>query len=648
MCGIFCYLGSDNGVDIVIDGLSKLEYRGYDSAGIAAPSSLARTTENNSPFARLRKLGKISELKEALSQATLEGQEEVRLLRKAQILIAHTRWATHGKPSTVNAHPHCSPQGRVCLVHNGIIENFQLLRQQLQQQQEIDQPLQYQSGTDTEVLAALLDHSLRNMNGRHDLVLKNLSDETLQGSYAIAYLYQAEKNSEPELVVYCKDSPLILAEGKGSEKPTWLVSSDVQALCGKAEKVMHLREGEIAIFKADQRPVFLKNSGEKISDEQISTRFLPLIDQTQESFLGSYKHYMRKEIDQQPEVFESILRKRVNESYATAMFPELDQDKSFFGQFSRVQILACGSSWHAGLIASSLLQDWARVPVDVEISSEFRYKNPIVSPRTLVIAISQSGETADTLAAINELKAKDAYVLGLCNVPGSSLDRIADAVIPIDCGPEVSVASTKAFTAQILILTLIALKMGRERDLEKDKASAIIKALKKIPSQVQEILDQEGSIKGLAQHYAHYKNFFFIGRRYMYPVALEGALKLKEISYINANGYAAGELKHGPISLIHPDCPTLAFFSNEQVFQKTLSNVMEIKARGGKVLAVTHQKDHDLESVVDHVFIHPKSLDPLMPILTTVFTQLFSYHVAGQLQLEIDRPRNLAKSVTVE
>lgn len=644
MCGIFCYCGEGKGVETILDGLSRLEYRGYDSAGIACPQK-SDLSENSSLFTCVRKVGKITALQNALQNPKKEKALDIDLLQKAQMLIGHTRWATHGSPSTNNAHPHCSPQGRVCLVHNGIIENFQSLRLLIEEEraQEKRPSLVYKSGTDTEVLSALLDHSLEQMQGRHDQVLLKLSEDVLQGSYAIAYLYQREDSEEPELVVYCKDSPLILAKGIGFHAPTWLVSSDMQALAGKAEKVMHLKEGEFAILQSGRTPKIFKVSG-----EEIPARLTSFDNTSEECLLGSYSHYMRKEIDQQPAALERILNKRINEGYATALFPEVGQDKPFFGQFSRVQILACGSSWHAGLIASSLLQDWARIPVDVEISSEFRYKNPIVSPKTLVIAISQSGETADTLAAINELKAKDAYVLGLCNVKSSSLGRIADAVIPIDCGPEVSVASTKAFTAQILILTLIALKMGRERDLEKDKANEIIQALKKIPAQVKAIVEQEATIIQLAKHYASYQSFFFIGRRYMYPVALEGALKLKEISYINANGYAAGELKHGPISLIHPNCPTLAFFANKQVYQKTLSNVMEIKARGGKVLAVTYKNDSDLSSVVDHCFVHPESLDPLMPILSTVFTQLFSYHVAKELNLEIDRPRNLAKSVTVE
>lgn len=656
MCGIFSIYCPKSALETLIESLKKLEYRGYDSSGVATFSLKGRASQEGvlgqgegkqDDFALIRRVGKISMLEEALSDPREEEQELIARLQGAKVLISHTRWATHGEPSEANAHPHRSPQGRICLVHNGIIENYQQLKERIDQERakEGREPLNYASGTDTEVLAAWIDHRLSQKREEGDIARLFSLQEELQGAFAFVLL---DLERPGEMVACSRGSPLILGKDASidSSSPSsarrWLISSDLQALTQQVQLAMHLPEGVLALI------------GEKLTLYEDphhlvqAPPFTPITQKAIRSQLGSYEHYMRKEIDEQPDVIRALLQRRLDREQATALFPEIALDRRVLHRFERLQILACGSSFHAGLIAASLLEEWARLPVDVEISSEFRYKNPLVAPETLVIAISQSGETADTLAATSELKAKGVYVVALCNVEGSSLERVADATLPLGCGPEISVASTKAFTAQILQLSLFALQMARLRDMDRAQASAILQALTKIPAQIESILSQEKEIERLAQKYSHYKDFFFIGRRYMYPIALEGALKLKELSYINANGYPAGELKHGPISLIHPNCPTVALFASEQVFDKTCSNVMEIKARGGKVLALSYEGAPPLEEIVDDLFVHPKTLDPLAPLLSTIFLQLFSYHVAKKLYLEIDRPRNLAKSVTVE
>lgn len=608
MCGIFGYVGSKDAVAITMTGLKKQEYRGYDSAGIAGFEG---------GQIKYRKVaGKVLKLEEELRAAPL-------CLSSA---IAQTRWATHGEPNEVNAHPHFDTKLSLALVHNGIIENHDALRQEL-----LSQGCVFRSDTDTEVVAQLIGHHYQG-----DLlatVQKVLP--MLHGAYALVIIHR----DHPDMfIAVAAAAPLVI----GMNGDEAFVSSDVTALKGVAQEVLFLHDNEIAVVQANQVETFdatharIEKARERISASGADVS------------KGTFEHFTLKEIFEQPTSLQAAIAGRYSQEYGTAVLEGLNLDMSELLNVQRILILACGTSWHAGFAGSYMIEDLARIPVQVEISSEFRYKNPIVAPGTYVIAMSQSGETADTIAAIREIKAKGAKVLAVCNVENSTIVREADGHLFLNAGPEIGVCSTKAFTNQIAVLFLFTLMMARMRHMSKGEGQAYLDALKKLPDQIQQILDEANHIQELAKRYARFDNYFFLGRRHMYPAALEGALKLKEISYINANGYAAGEIKHGPIALINPQCPTVALCANKTTYTKLLSNLMEVKARKGPIIAIAHTQLEGLDKIADDIIWVPDTNDELSIIPSSVALQLFAYFVARERGCDIDLPRNLAKSVTVE
>ncbi len=609
MCGIFGYIGTKNAVKMTLDGLKRLEYRGYDSAGIAGIK--------HGRIFYCKEVGKISALEQEIDRCQLD----------VDLAIAQTRWATHGKVSRENAHPHFDQHQSLALVHNGIVENHDILRRQLK-----EQGVKFITDTDTEVIA----HLIANYYEGDILKAVQQAVSLLKGSFAFALVH---RDFPDRIIGVACEAPLTI--GIGTHEA--FISSDPHAFASYTRQAIYLSNSEIAVVKADQQEIYH-------ADQQIvkESQLLEGSDNLEDISKGEFEHYTLKEIHEQPQAIRSALLSRFLFEYGTALFEELDFSTVDLLRAERILILACGSSWHAGYIAAYMLEDKARIPVQLEISSEFRYKNPIVVNNTLVIAISQSGETADTIAAVREVKAKGAKVLVLCNAQGSTLAREADNTIFLRAGAEIGVCSTKAFTNQVVVLALFTLLMARMRHMGKAEGQEFLNALLKLPDQVQYVLDQSELIQKLAKEYAHYDNFFYLGRQYMFPASLEGALKLKEISYINANGYPAGEIKHGPIALINEKCPTVALCTNKMTFGKLANNLMEIKARQGPILAIVEEGEKGIEGIADYIFYIPSVIDPLAVVVTTVFTQLFAYYVARERGGDIDQPRNLAKSVTVE
>lgn len=609
MCGIFGYVGKKNRnvVQTVLKGLKKLEYRGYDSSGIAGLK--------DGELLYCKEVGKIVLLEKQVAATHLD----------LDIGIAHTRWATHGKPSQENAHPHFNSSFSLALVHNGIIENYESLRTSLK-----NRGVKFLSATDTEVVAHLIESYYQG-----DLLTAfRQALKQLKGAYAIAMVH---KDYPGQIYCVAHDSPLAIGIGKEET----FVSSDPAAFAEYTQDVIFLTSNEIAVINAHESEIF------SVENERV-TKPLERIDSSLiENSKGKYEHFTLKEIHEQPVAISHALSGKLSEEFGTVLFKEKNFDKIDFLAVQRIVILACGSSWHAGYIASYMIEELAGIPVDVEISSEYRYKNSVIIPNTLVIAISQSGETADTIAAVRELQTKGAKILGLCNVATSTLVRQADATIYLNAGPEIGVCSTKAFTNQLTLLSELALMLARMHRMSKQEGQQFIHALNLLPAQVKEVLNEAPLIEKIAKKYCHFENFFFLGRHYMFPTSLEGALKLKEIAYINSNGYPAGEMKHGPIALINEHCPTVALCANKVTFNKLLSNLMEVKARNGLIIAIA-SKEQDVSSVADEVIHIPDTIDPLSPILVTVVTQLFAYYMAKERGTEIDQPRNLAKSVTVE
>ena len=607
MCGIVAYVGSRPAREVLLEGLKRLEYRGYDSSGIAILNSM--------PY-WAKVVGKVAALEQRVWQDNPSGN----------IGIAHTRWATHGKPSEVNAHPHFDAAHEIFLVHNGIIENYQVLKNRL-----IAAGFKFNSETDTEVLVHLIAEAYK--GDLEAAVHKALLP--VRGTFGIAILHRAHPD---EIVVARRGSPIVLGIGENES----LAASDVSALAQYTDRVVYLEDNEVTRLEAgrfwittlDNKTVNRPTTAMELGPEAVER--------------GEFPHYMLKEIYEQPEAVENALRGRLNHSEGVAKLGGLESVMDRLKQARHLIIVSCGTSYYAGLFGRYVFEALTDLTVETELASEFRYRKLNLRQNTVVLAISQSGETADTLAALREAKRKGALVLGLVNVVGSSIARETHAGVYSHAGIEIGVASTKSFTSQLTILTLMALLLGRGRDLSYEEGLNLLQGLEKVPDQIREILDNASFIRELAARYAQAEHFLYIGRKYQFPIAYEGALKLKEIAYIHAEGYAAGEMKHGPIALIEPSFPTMAIAPEDSAYEKVLSNIQEIRAREGRIIAVTTTGNQHLRSLVDDVIEVPKNLEILMPLLTVVPLQLFAYHCAILRGCDVDKPRNLAKSVTVE
>jgi glucosamine--fructose-6-phosphate aminotransferase (isomerizing) len=611
MCGIVGYIGDRPAVPLLIEGLKRLEYRGYDSAGLTLIADGELDTR--------KAVGKIVNLEKLVSN----GNEP-----KATIGIAHTRWATHGAPTERNAHPHLGCNSEFAVVHNGIIENAGTLRKKLEQMGHT-----FRSETDTEVIAHLIEEAYE--NNLEEAVREALRQ--VEGAYGLAIVSSREPR---KIVAARKGSPLLLGVTDNGE---YFVASDVAAVLAQTRQVIYLDDGEMAVL-TDNGYVTQSLHGESLQKEvkQISWD----LDAIEKS---GHEHFMLKEIFEQPTTIMQALRGRVIEEDGTVKFGGLNLEDDELRAFDRIIICACGTSWHSGIIGEFMLEEICRIPVDVEYASEFRYRDPIVNDKTLMLVISQSGETADTLAAMREAKERGAKVLGIVNVVGSTIAREAHGGIYLHAGPEIGVASTKAFTSQVVALTLFTVRMGRLRGtLTAEQGREILHALKELPEKVEQVLELNDAIRELARIYKSASNFLYLGRGYNFPTALEGALKLKEISYIHAEGLPAAEMKHGPIALIDENMPVVVIAPHDSVYSKVLSNIQEVKARGGRIIAVATSGNSELNDMVDHMIPVPDTIDMLTPIITTIPLQLLAYHVAVMRGCNVDMPRNLAKSVTVE
>jgi len=606
MCGIVGYSGSRKAADVLIGGLRRLEYRGYDSSGLALME--------DGQIEIIRSVGKLASLIDALSGRLL----------KARVGIGHTRWATHGRPTEANAHPH--KEGSVAVVHNGIIENYLELKKEL-----VSEGAVFKSETDTEVLAHLINRELKGGQDLASAVRAALG--RVKGTYALAAL--SEK--EPETVVGArKECPMIV--GMGLEEA--IISSDIPAVLDVTRDALFLEDGEVVVLHGGKVEV-TDLEGRKVNKKTVHIDWSPVMAEK-----GGYRHFMLKEIFEQPRALTDTFRGVISEETGEVFLDGLDLD---FTAIRRIYILACGTSWHAALVGKFLLERCLAIPVEVDLASEFRYRNPLAGEDDLVVAISQSGETADTLAAVREAKKRGARVLSICNVMESSLTREASWSFMTHAGPEIGVASTKAFTTQLVGLLLIAIHSGRSSGhLSRDEAREMLQDLVLLPGKIEKVLEREAEIETLAREFFHYRDFIFIGRGINYPIALEGALKLKEISYIHAEGYPAGEMKHGPIALIDEDMPVVALAPADSSLQRMLANMEEVKARGGRIIAfLTEGMDQGM-ALVDNAFTLPPVAEALEPILLSVPLQLLAYHIAVLKGTDVDQPRNLAKSVTVE
>lgn len=612
MCGIIGYLGNKKATPILIEGLKRMEYRGYDSAGVAVLNS-------NGKVDCYKKKGKIADLEKELPNVFSDGT----------IGIAHTRWATHGEPSDLNAHPHTSCDKKLYLVHNGIIENYPALKKML-----IKEGHTITTQTDTEILTHLIEKYYQQYQPLEEAVKKALAE--VQGTYGIAVV----SSLEPKKIVAARfGSPLVLGVvGEGE----YIIASDVTALLKHTRQVIYLADREIVTASPQGfEIVTLDNQKIEKKIEQIEWN----VDEAEKS---GYPHFMLKEIMEQPKVVENAMRGRLDITEGLAHLGGFIEQEQRLAKTKRIVIIACGTAYYAGSVGEYMIEEYAGIPVDVEYASEFRYAKPVIDKDTAVIIISQSGETADTLAALREAKRKGALILGIVNVVGSTIAREVEAGAYSHAGPEIGVASTKAFMSQLTILALVAIYLGRQRGMSLVMGKRIAEELKLIPKKIQEILDDADQIKKLAKKYHQARNFLYLGRKYNFSIAYEGALKLKEISYIHAEGYGSGEMKHGPIALIDEDFPTLMVAPQDSVYEKNISNIQEIKARHGKVIAIATAGDKDIKKIVDDVIYIPKTLEMLTPLLSIVPLQLFAYYCAVFLDRNVDQPRNLAKSVTVE
>jgi len=608
MCGIVGYVGERKASGFLIEGLKRLEYRGYDSAGIAMSNGHGLETR--------KAKGKISNLESVVNANPIAGS----------VGIAHTRWATHGQPNECNAHPHTDCTNTIAVVHNGIIENFSALRKMLQMQGHT-----FKSETDTEVLAHLVEAAF---DGKlEDAVIDALN--LVQGTYGIAVI----SSRDPDKIVCARQgSPLLIGLGQGE----YYVASDVAAILQHTRQVVYLDDGEMGVLTGKGYEVLDLNA------RRISKGVSRIDWSLDEIEKGGFEHFMLKEICEQPQTIENTMRGRLVADEGFSKLGGLNLTKEELLGIDHVVITACGTSWHSGLIGGMYIEELARIRAEVEYASEFRYRNPIVTDKTLCVVVSQSGETADTLAAMREAKRRGAKTLGLVNVVGSTIAREDDGGIYLHAGPEIGVASTKAFTSQVIALALLTLKLARLRNMSVVQGRDVAMAMQALPQQIQTILDDAAEIEQIAERFKDATNFLYLGRGYNFPVALEGALKLKEISYIHAEGYPAAEMKHGPIALIDSEMPVVFVAPHDSVFDKVVSNIQEVKARGGRVICITSQDEPVLDGLIDFEIRVPQTIDMLYPILTVIPLQLLAYYIAVKRGLNVDQPRNLAKSVTVE
>ena len=615
MCGIVGYIGTKDAYPILIKGLKRLEYRGYDSAGVAL-------INGNGSLNVYKAQGKVADLENFCSDKDVSGT----------IGLAHTRWATHGEPSQRNAHPHFSQSHNLAIIHNGIIENYSVIKRKLE-----EYGITFVSDTDSEVLIQLIEY-IKVKKSCNLLTAVQFALHQVIGAYAIAIL---DKENPDQIIAARKQSPLVIGIGDNE----FFLGSDASPIVEYTDKVVYLEDGNIAVINRHRNLDIVSILNHRLSPE-IQTVDLKL-GQIEK---GGYEHFMLKEIFEQPECFQNCIRGHVSLSHPDNVYLRAVQDNvKVIRNAKRIIIVACGTSWHAGLIGKQIIEDLCRIPVDVEYASEFRYRNPVVTPEDVVIAISQSGETADTLAAVELAKNKGAFIYGVVNAIGSSIARATHAGTYIHVGPEIGVASTKAFTGQVAVLTMIALAISREkRCIDDNTFTDILTNLCNIPQLMTQVLKTNDQIKDLSRSFTYAQNFLYLGRGYSYPVALEGALKLKEISYIHAEGYPAAEMKHGPIALIDSDMPVVVIATHNAMYEKVLSNIQEIKARKARVIALITEGDETVRKIADEVIELPKTLECLEPIIATIPLQLLAYHIAVCKGKNVDQPRNLAKSVTVE
>lgn len=613
MCGIIGYIGFKEAKDVVLKGLKRMEYRGYDSAGIATL---------NGGISTIKCKGKVNDLKQLIN-----GKTDA----KGLIGIGHTRWATHGEPNDVNSHPHMGKHGKLALVHNGIIENYTSIKKKLE-----GEGIEFYSETDTEVAAKLIEHIIET---RSDLALEKaiqLAISQITGAYGFAMIHA---DYPDRIIVARKGSPLLIGVGDGE----MLIASDASAVAEYTDKVVYLDEGELAVITKDSYQVLDAN------DVELEKEVHELVMSLEEIEKGGYPYFMLKEIFEQPKTISDCMRGRINTETGEITLGGLAKALDKLVDAKRIIIAACGTSWHSALVGEYLIEHLARVSVEVEYASEFRYKDPIIDENDVLIVISQSGETADTLAALRKAKANGATVFGIVNVVGSTIARETDAGVYLHTGPEIGVASTKAFTGQVTVLVLMALKLALMKGtISKEESKKYINELSEIPGKIQQILDKSDQMKKISDLFTYAPNFLYLGRTYSFPVALEGALKLKEISYIHAEGYPAAEMKHGPIALIDEMMPVVVIAATDHTNDKMVSNIEEVKARKGRIISITSEENNDVSALSEFNFSVPETEDFLSPLLSVIPLQLLSYYVAVNRGCDVDQPRNLAKSVTVE
>ena len=616
MCGIVGYIGTRQAFPVLIKGLKRLEYRGYDSTGVALLSQLDTLNV-------YKKEGKVAQLEETLTSSDLTGT----------LGIAHTRWATHGIPSSGNAHPHTSQSGKLALVHNGIIENYSVIKERL-----LEHGFTFKSETDTEVLVQFIEY-VKECNKVDTVTAVRLALNRVIGAYAIVLV---DKDHPDQVIAARKSSPLVIGLGEGNQE--FFIASDATPLVEYTQNVVYLNDEEIVVLKRGEEMQICNLKNESVDpDVQCIEMNIGMLEK------GGYPHFMLKEIYEQAQAMKDCMRGRLLEQEKRVVLSAVTHHRERLLNAKRVIIVSCGTSWHAGLIGKQMIETFAKVPVEVEYASEFRYRNPVIDAQDVVIAISQSGETADTLAAISLAKERGAFIFGIVNAVGSSIARITDTGTYIHVGPEIGVASTKAFTGQLTVLTMLALCLGKEKQtISAVEYEEIVAELAVIPDKMERMLVCDQIIAELAKCYTYARNFIYLGRGYNFPVALEGALKLKEISYIHAEGYPAAEMKHGPIALVDAEMPVVVIATHHQLYEKMLSNIQEVKARKGRILAIVTEGDEVVKKLADNVIEVPATLACLSPLLTVIPLQLLAYHVAVMKGLDVDQPRNLAKSVTVE